>query len=59
MHGDEEESRRTSDSEVRFDLGGDSWSLIRVLFPGFLFVSYTCIFNYLFIMDVCLDPKTH
>ena len=46
--------RRTS--EVMFDLGGDSWSLIRVLFQDFFFVHIYVYIYFLWI--VCLDTKT-
>jgi len=37
--------RRTS--EVMFDLGGDSWSLIRVLFQDFFLFTYMFIFLFI------------
>jgi hypothetical protein len=46
--------RRTT-SEAMFDLGGDSWSLIRVLFQDFFLFIY--LYIYLLFMSVCIGYK--
>lgn len=48
---------RRKTGEVMFDLGGDSWSLIRVLFQDFFLFTYMYI-CLIYGWIVCLDTET-